>query len=867
MPDTILLVDDEDMILDSLSAILVNEGYQVDCAHDGNEALDILKQKQYDLVITDIRMPGMDGMEMVERLRSIAPRPKIMVITGYGSLDTAVKAQHRGVCDYMIKPIDIQGLKTSIHRALYPEEKVNVSETKPLENKLRDSIEYVSLLSEFTDSLNASLDVGEIMDITLDRLKKIAETDVASLFLFSPVVCELYYLKNIDEMPVLSAGKGISASLGEAARSMTGPVLVSASDEEAPGTGEGSAQSLIRQAMAGDKIRHTIVMPIVVKDRVIGLADVCVFRDQSFSDVDLQIIKTLVNQAALALAKALSYLEMEERSKEISYLYNMSLRLNQSLKINDSIKVICEGAVDITGAAGSLLQTSLEPGSIKNFIYHKDLGFHKEMKRGSQNWLIPQTARKEAFFSNDPLMDSRVNSLALYSLGIRSLAYVPLIYEWEDLGGLTVFYKTEDKTFDERDLNLLHLYARHASEVLLNSQLFEAIKKSRESIISEKNKMDIVLRNMADGVVTIARDGRITYINDAMQRMLGVREEDAVGTVCREVFSRERCRADCPIMSDELPAVQQSFETELKDGDNASMPAYVTLTPIKDSEGNTDGWVKVVKNIDHIKKLEQIKDTFFHTLAHDLRAPLSSLMGFIELLGQRNYTPEKQKGYLKIMQDSASDMDAIINNLMDVHRSRTTGISVKPTDVDMNDLMQSTLQEMDGMARNKDVSLSRSEAGNALTARVDSSLIKRVLNNLLSNAIKYTPDGGSVRLSAKQVSNGRGAAGATPRDGAKHGAKHGADTGAEGTADAPFIEISIEDNGAGIPGEDIARVFDQFYQVSRAGDSGTVGTGLGLAITKEIIEAHGGTIWAECIQGGGTKFTFTLPLGNMHPLQ
>src|SRR3972149_6894129 len=145
MTDTILLIDDEEMILDSLSAILLKAGYQVDGEKSGDEALDILKQRQYDLIITDIRMPGINGLEMVEQLKTFKPHQKILVITGYGSLETAVKAQHRGVSDYLIKPIDIKSLKNSIRRALRPAEETQVPDAKHLDKKLKDWMDYFLL--------------------------------------------------------------------------------------------------------------------------------------------------------------------------------------------------------------------------------------------------------------------------------------------------------------------------------------------------------------------------------------------------------------------------------------------------------------------------------------------------------------------------------------------------------------------------------------------------------------------------------------------------------------------------------------------------------------------------------------------------
>ncbi|OGW30121.1 MAG: hypothetical protein A2X56_00415 [Nitrospirae bacterium GWC2_57_13] len=839
MPEAILLVDDEEMILDSLSAILSREGYVIDCAANGEAALVALKQKPFDLVISDVRMPGMNGLELVERIKAFLPDQKILIITGYGSLDTAVKAQHRGVCDYLIKPIDIQGLKNSIRRALdlKPAVDAPAAEVRQLDNKLKDLTQYFALISEFTASLNASLDVNEIVQATLERLTMIGETDIVSINLFPSVVHEMYYLKNIGELPPFSAGRGISIALADAGPMISEPLVVAAPDQ-AGGRQSDPRLTLVQTAMVRDNIIHALLLPVAAKEKIFGIIDVSLQRDEAFTEIDVQLARTIVNQASLALAKAFSYLEMQERSKEIGLLYNLSLRLNQSLKITDSIKAICEGAIDITGAAGSLLQTSLEPGAIKNFIFHKDLGFHKEIKRGSQDWLIPTQARKEAFFSNDPVMDPRVNSLALYSLGIKSLAYVPLIYEWEDMGGLTVFYKTEGKTFDERDLHLLHLFARHASEVLLNAQLFESIKKSREKIITEKNKMDIVLSTMADGVVTMDRDGRITYVNEAMLKMTGMEESRMLGKLCDDIFGREQSAAACEVK--EVPAERPAdafYEGYLTGQDGSRTPVYVSLATLRDSEGQVTGWVKVFRNIERMKEVDRLKDAFFHALAHDLRSPLMSLMGFLEIIAENGALSDKQKNAVGIMEKSAADMNDIIDDLLDVYRSRNAGILVREQEFDLHELVGSALKEMEGIAGSKGVGLERVKLNGACPVLADAGLIRRALSNLLSNAIKNTPEGGKVRVSVDRpnVKN----APAQQQDGA--------------------LFVIVEDTGRGLSDDDRTRIFDRFYQSPGQSGEKASGTGLGLAITREIVDAHGGSIWAENAEGGGTRFTFTLP--------
>jgi GAF domain-containing protein len=409
------------------------------------------------------------------------------MLTGFGSLETAMMAQHRGICDYLMKPVRITDLKQSIRTALGKAEGKRTE--AHLEGKLKQFMEYFSLVSEFTARLATSLDLREILFHTLERLKKIGESDQAGIILFPDVIKKLYYLKDGEVPDSASPSEGVGSLLAQCAGVLDGPTLLSVrgTGAERQGGCVGPLDPLL-QAVRRRGLDQLFVMPLTIKSSAVGMAGVGSSGRSVFSELDIQLFTTLLNQASLALAKAFSFVEVEQRSREIALLHNLSLKLNQSLKVSDSIRAICEGASDITGASGALLQTSLEPGTIRNFVFNKNLGVHKEVKRSSQDWLIAAPARRTAFFSNDPATDDRLNPLEMSSLGMTSLAYVPLIYGWEDIGGLTVIHKESGLTFDQRDLDILHLYARHASEVLLNSQLFEAVKCSREKVIAERNR-------------------------------------------------------------------------------------------------------------------------------------------------------------------------------------------------------------------------------------------------------------------------------------------------------------------------------------------------------------------------------------------
>jgi len=113
---SILIVDDEEDILNILKLILTKEGYQVDTALDGKQALQLFRKKSYDIVLTDLRMPEMDGMELLERIKEIRPETEVLIMTAYASVDSAVLAMKKGAADYIVKPFLNEDVKMRIAR-------------------------------------------------------------------------------------------------------------------------------------------------------------------------------------------------------------------------------------------------------------------------------------------------------------------------------------------------------------------------------------------------------------------------------------------------------------------------------------------------------------------------------------------------------------------------------------------------------------------------------------------------------------------------------------------------------------------------------------------------------------------------------
>lgn len=230
-----------------------------------------------------------------------------------------------------------------------------------------------------------------------------------------------------------------------------------------------------------------------------------------------------------------------------------------------------------------------------------------------------------------------------------------------------------------------------------------------------------------------------------------------------------------------------------------------------------------------IAELHQQKDQLLGMVAHDLRTPLTGLLGFAEVALVDLETDGPVKEDLEVIRTTALEMNELLSDLLDVAKFEAGKIRLNPQDVDLAVLLAEGRRRYDLWAQAKGITFRLALRGPLPRARVDARRVQQVLNNLVSNAVKFSSKGGAITLSAREV------------DGS--------------------IEVAVTDTGQGIDAGEIDRIFGQFEQTSAQATAGERGSGLGLAIAKKLVELHGGRIWVESKKGVGSKFTFTLPLG------
>ncbi|MEM7033570.1 MAG: HAMP domain-containing sensor histidine kinase [Chloroflexota bacterium] len=232
-----------------------------------------------------------------------------------------------------------------------------------------------------------------------------------------------------------------------------------------------------------------------------------------------------------------------------------------------------------------------------------------------------------------------------------------------------------------------------------------------------------------------------------------------------------------------------------------------------------------------LQRLDSLRARFVSVAAHELRTPLASIYGYLEVIldGDLGQVPENQREYLNIMQESASRLLTISNNLLDVTRIDAERVELFLEPVDLKSLLQKVIKELEPQLKAKDQTLLFESEANIPDGFCDKIRVMQIANNLINNANKYTPESGTISVRLARV------------------------------AENGFVALSVSDNGPGISVADQEKLFSVFYRAESVANGQESGAGLGLYIIRSLVDLHGGQVWLDSTLGQGTTFYATLP--------
>lgn len=348
------------------------------------------------------------------------------------------------------------------------------------------------------------------------------------------------------------------------------------------------------------------------------------------------------------------------------------------------------------------------------------------------------------------------------------------------------------------------------------------VKDLQDQIKSEKNKLDLIFKFSADGIVMLNSQFEIVSCNDTFSKWFGLKKESVIGENFYSVLKV------CPTSKHAEDGDETSFikEVVIK---NPTEEKYfqISYSKINPTDNEAEGYVLVIRDITAFKEIESQKETFVATLTHDLKTPTGAQIMALELLlkGTFGKLTDEQEEIIKDTLNSNRYMFNMVSTILSTYKFENGNISLKREEINISELVKNCYSELKYIIEDKKQEVVFEFEHDNILAYADSMEIKRVIINLLSNAIYYSLEGGRITIRASENED--------------------------------EIKVVFIDNGRGLNKEDVSNLFNKY--TSYAKKFRQIGTGLGLYLSKQIIEAHRGRIFAESEEGKGSTFGFYLP--------
>lgn len=355
--------------------------------------------------------------------------------------------------------------------------------------------------------------------------------------------------------------------------------------------------------------------------------------------------------------------------------------------------------------------------------------------------------------------------------------------------------------------------------------LTKRVQEAQAMTEGERRKLSSVLAYMTDGVIATDRRGKVILINTPAEKMLRVKHESANGRSIIDVLD-----IGDTYQFEDLMEVDGSLTM----GRSTLDKPYVlraNFSVIQRETGFNNGVIAVLHDITDQEKVDQERRDFVSNVSHELRTPLTSMHSYLEALSDGAWEDKEiAPRFLEVTQNETERMIRLVNDLLKLSRMDGGREQLEKSFVNFTDFFNHIIDRFE-MMKKETIMFKRHIPREPVIIEIDEDKVMQVLDNIISNANKYSPDGGRISFYLKKFED--------------------------------EIEVSIADEGLGVPDEDLANVFDRFFRVDKARSREMGGTGLGLAIAREVIEAHGGRIWAERNKNKGTIIKFTLPYSDL----
>lgn len=807
--ECILVIDDsEEMVAHLSTDVLPSFGYETLSAFDGQSGLALIREKKPDLVMLDYNLPKMTGIDVLQQMVKESMSTPVVLMTGYGSELSAIKAFRLGAKDYLIKPFTIDEIIETIDRALV--------ETRLLHDKeeLAEQLRRVKVeMSRQTNEMKTLFNIGKAITSLLSVEKVLERVLAAAVYLTNAEDSTIWMLDEsgeslqaFEKRTRMRGGQGDEAHRAAAHNSQVEEVIQ-------------SGRPLRHSLFSGKGIkvksdtfaRAVLYVPLKLRGMSLGVLGVSNLQAlRSFSKRDEFLLSFLADYAAIALENARVFQAADsalaKRLEELNTLIEITRTITSTLDLEEVVRLTIKQVHDSweieasslwlldeqTEALHVLANVGTPPELLESIDVPLGEGIVGHVAQTGK-WVYTNDA------SSHPLHYRQIDAITGFST--RSLLCVPLKFRGEVVGALQLLNK-QDGDFDDQDVERALSIAAAVAIAATNALLFhesESRKQHLEATL-EHNNSPILITDVKNNLHLLNQEAR-----NRLQLTI-----EAVGKPVVEVVKPSELAAMLT-----QPDVQPMEELTLADG-------TVWLPRAAPIPGH--GRILILQDITELKKLDEAKDHFVATVSHDMRAPLNTISGFVTSLSDVGPLNEKQMMFVERIVQATDHMMGLVNDLLELARVKSQH-ETSSLPCDMLKIVSDVVHEFQGRATSKEVALVLTAENVVLPVIGDSVQLRRAVSNLVDNAIKYSPPKQQIRVKVKSKDK--------------------------------QIYVSVHDRGQGVADEDMPHIFEKFYRGRNTKD--TDGTGLGLALVKSIAEAHGGRVWAQNLNHEGTVFMLQLP--------
>ncbi len=352
------------------------------------------------------------------------------------------------------------------------------------------------------------------------------------------------------------------------------------------------------------------------------------------------------------------------------------------------------------------------------------------------------------------------------------------------------------------------------------SLMTKELKQNLNEMGKQKKQIETILRHMTDGIIAFDMEGAIIHINPAAMQLLNLSSQE-------QNFDQIFNKLHSDINLEKIVYLENwtTSKQRLNIGEK-----YVNLlfAPFQDENDKPAGVIVVIQDITEHVKLDNMRKEFVADVSHELKTPITSIMGYADTLLESEYDKEMQTKFLEVISSEARRMAKLVTDLLILSRYDNKKIIKEESEFDLGDLTKKCIERLKFEIEKKQHNVECFVTANVPPVHADKYGIERVILNIISNAIKYTKENGTIKVYVGFVYN-----------------------------DA---YIKVIDNGIGIPESDLSRIFERFYRVDKARTREMGGTGLGLPIAKEILDQNNGSIDIKSEAGKGTEVVIRIPV-------